>query len=230
MKRKINILLVIILILLVSCNVCFAAPSSADNSNWIRIIASIPDDIVFENNIVVEIKNEKTKEVKTYTLEDSEDYIGYYNIEPGTYKIKSAVVTGEYEGNFKCGYSKEKITIKSGKNEVFDIPLVVQFYVSNSQEKDIDKKFDGLTNEEVMDIVNENPPSISNDSGVTESDSYKNDVELSEKDSLDEHYKETAREAMSSDSLFSTLVSLGFTICLLVGLCYVFYILKSRNS
>lgn len=65
--------------------------------------------------MIIGIKSNETGETKSYTIEESDDYIGYFEISKGTYSIVSAKVVGEYEGTFKCGYYKDafKITASS---------------------------------------------------------------------------------------------------------------------
>ena len=60
----------------------------------------MPDDIVFDNNVIVSIKDNKSGKAEDYTIEETDDFISQLRLAPGTYNIETAYVAREYEGEF----------------------------------------------------------------------------------------------------------------------------------
>lgn len=111
--------------LLLLCMLLGINPAYAEESKWIQIAAGIPQEIVFENEISIELENSKTGVSTVYSCTPYDDYVSKYYIEPGEYKIASATIAGGYEGELKIEYPKDTITITDNSPEVTTLPLSV---------------------------------------------------------------------------------------------------------
>lgn len=78
-------------------------PAYAESSKWIELTADFPSDIVFENEISVELQNCKTVE----------------------YEIISAEIAGSFEGELTVEYPADAISITDDSPEVTTLPLTV---------------------------------------------------------------------------------------------------------
>lgn len=226
MKKKFTVVMIAIFTFVFCCNVSFAAEKKADDHKWIKIVVGLPDNVVFDHNVVIDIKNSKTGETKSYTIEEADDYIGYFEISKGTYSIVSAKVVGEYEGTFKCGYSKDAFKITASSEKTTEVPVIVDHFASFHEAKEEAEDYSGMSFDEAMAEVNKNPPEIT-DLGEDEYE-YGDSTEDEEinTDSAEEAARTKALKESTTKRGMNILSSLGITVIALGGLVLVFYVLK----
>lgn len=209
------------------CNISFAAEKEADNHKWIKIVVGLPDNVVFDHSVVVDIKNSKTGETKAYTIEEVDDYIGYFEISKGTYSIVSAKVIGEYEGTFKCGYSKDDFKITESSKKTTEVPVIVDHFSSSYEAKEEAEDYSGMSFDEAMSEVNKNPPDIT-DTGENDSSEYSGLAESEDMDidSIEENARTMAIKEVASKNGRSILSSLVITLSSLGGMAFVYCVMK----
>lgn len=214
--------------------------SGAADYKWVKFIADIPEDIIFDYNIAIELLNEKNNQVTTYKLDKSDEYTSYQTLSYGTYSISNIKVVGEYEGYFNCGYSKDSFKISSSSEDITNIPFIIEFITKTSDSDGYSNDFDGMTFEEVMNLI-ENEATNSNDkktenNPIEESNKTEVSEESNEKLTIEEaiEKEEKAQQKAEKQEQYkkenSILPSFIFMCLVLAGLGIAFFIYKKRNS
>lgn len=214
---------------------CYAEPAlakeqaAADRPN-LRISVSVPDDIIFDNNVVVSIKDNKSGRTEEYIIEETDDFISQLRLAPGTYNVETAYVTEEYEGEFECSFSSKPFKLVKDMDKPYEAVISLKFLEPGETAEEPDSE--GENRGSAADGESGTIEHYDEGSGewTDESDSEIGGDDMTDADTNKDAESEAFLLSELSRHRGSILVSLGVTAAVLAGLGITYVVLKKRRD